>query len=89
MPNADGRLEVIRPMGRPADPTEAEEAALWQAMRALKSPQDEDLAPEDYWRYARPRGSRPGPFGPCDHRAPAEPQAGMAPPRRKAAGERR
>ena len=42
------RLQVRRHSGRPADPREDEETAVWQAYEALQKPEDHALSPEDY-----------------------------------------
>lgn len=81
------RLGVIRPMGRPSEPEEAEEAAVWQAYAALRKSKDEDLTPEDCIELCKSTGLSLRTIWLVICRAPAEPQ--MAPPRRKAASERR
>jgi hypothetical protein len=48
MPSAAGPL--VRTVGRPSEPTEAEEAALWKAYEVLKLPNGADLTPGDYLR---------------------------------------
>jgi hypothetical protein len=43
-------LGLVRTVGRPSEPTEAEEAALWKAYEALNLPKGADLTPGDYLR---------------------------------------
>lgn len=80
------RLGVIRPTGRPSEPEEAEEAAVWQAYAALRK---EDLTPEDYIELCKTTGLSLRTLWLVICRGPAAPQAAIAPGRRKAAGERR
>ncbi|MGH8515594.1 MAG: STY4526/YPO1902 family pathogenicity island replication protein, partial [Gammaproteobacteria bacterium] len=42
------RLQIRRQSGRPAEPSEDEQAAVWQAYEALQKPEDHALNPEDY-----------------------------------------
>lgn len=41
-------LGVIRPLGRPQAPSEAEETAIWQALKALEKSPEADLTAEEY-----------------------------------------
>jgi hypothetical protein len=41
-------LRVVRLTGRPREPTEAEERAIWQANQDIEKPEGADLTPEDY-----------------------------------------
>ena len=51
------RLQVRRHSGRPAEPREDEEAAVWQAYEALQKPEDHALSPEDYLILCKTTGA--------------------------------
>lgn len=50
------RLKILRHNGRPADPTEEEEAALLQALEALKIPSMQEGGLKDYLAVCKHTG---------------------------------
>ncbi len=49
-------LQLVRPIGRPPEPTEAEEQAIWQAYADLEKPEGEEPSAEDYLALHRATG---------------------------------
>lgn len=75
------RLGLVRPVGRPSEPGEAEEAIVWHACKSLGKPKDEELSPEDYLSLCETTGLSLRTLWLVLRRASARPQPPAAPPR--------
>ncbi|MGH8472720.1 MAG: STY4526/YPO1902 family pathogenicity island replication protein [Gammaproteobacteria bacterium] len=67
------RLGLMRALGRPADPSEAEETLIWQALTALGKPDGEDLTAEECLALCKQTGVSPRTVWLVTHRASAAP----------------
>lgn len=75
------RLGLVRPVGRPNEPGEAEEAIVWHACKSLGKPKDEELSPEDYLSLCETTGLSLRTLWLVLRRAPTRPRPPAAPPR--------
>ncbi|MGH8653315.1 MAG: STY4526/YPO1902 family pathogenicity island replication protein [Gammaproteobacteria bacterium] len=64
------RLGLMRTLGRPVDPSEAEEAVIWQALTALGKPDGEDLSAEECLALCKETGVSPRTVWLVTHLAP-------------------
>ncbi|MGH2670981.1 MAG: hypothetical protein ACRDH5_18025 [bacterium] len=65
------RLGLMRTLGRPADPSEAEEGLIWQTLTALGKPEGEDLSAEECLALCKETGVSPRTVWLVTHRASA------------------
>ncbi|MGH7261636.1 MAG: STY4526/YPO1902 family pathogenicity island replication protein [Nitrospiraceae bacterium] len=64
------RLGLMRTLGRPVDPSEAEEAVIWQALTALGKPDGEDLTVGECLALCKQTGVSPRALWLLTHLAP-------------------
>lgn len=67
------RLGVLRAVGRPVDPSQADEALIWQALTAFGKPDGEDLSAEECLALCQQTGVSPRTVWLVTHRALAAP----------------
>ncbi|MGH9896894.1 MAG: STY4526/YPO1902 family pathogenicity island replication protein [bacterium] len=67
------RLGLMRTLGRPADPSEAEERLIWQTLTALGKPEGEDLSAEECLALCKETAVSPRTVWLVTHRALATP----------------
>lgn len=67
------RLRLMRALGRPADANEADEALIWQTLKALGKPDGENLSAEEYLALCKQTAVSPRTLWLVTHRASAAP----------------
>lgn len=77
------RLGVIRTSGRPTEPSETEEAAIWHALGALEKPAGEDLTAEECLTLCQQSGLSPRTLWLVTRRDLTMPHLGAVPPRKE------